>query len=158
MPKPYRFNDNFDQDSCPLHCQDPVDILEPLEIPKRDQLFAEMADLLEPVLLFMANGKRYGQGSRRKDTSAVRLWVVLYVIRPDLAKDSVETYAKRVGVHHTQVWNLIAELRRSIPRFTYGRSSRAGSVLRDKPNSLESTNESAIFARSKSTTPTPSPR
>lgn len=113
MPKPLRFNDTFDQPGpqCPETSPSPVDLLEPLPVETQAALFSQMAELLAPVLQFMAKGSKTG-------TLDMRAWIVLYVVRHDsIGGESVRQYAQRRGVAPSRIFDLVMELRKEIPRF-----------------------------------------
>jgi hypothetical protein len=114
MPKPYSFNDTFDQPDpqCPQFSPEPVDIIEPIEQDPQGLLFEQMAELLTPIFLFLSQGV----GCKHGDTMGVRAWVVTHVVRPDLTRgETVLAYTRRSGVAHACVLRLIAELRALIP-------------------------------------------
>lgn len=104
--------------TCKTQCQHPVDFMEPEQKDALANIFATMAEMLTPMFLFM--GK-----ARTRQTAGDRLWVVLYVVRPDLnGGETVAAYASRVGLRETHLWNLVAEFRAMIPNFTLGRVHR----------------------------------
>lgn len=114
MPKPYRFNDEFKNDpQWTQHSPSPIDELEPLPQETQAALFAQMAELLTPVILFLSKGNKTG-------TLDVRNWVFLYSVRPDLiGNETMEAYAKRRGVSHAAVSFMLTEFRRTVPAFRF---------------------------------------
>lgn len=77
-------------------------------------LFSQMAELLAPVLLFIADGRRGG-------TMDIRSWVVLYVVKPEaIANESMVAFAKRRGVSQVRVYELVSKFRRLIPAYGHG--------------------------------------
>lgn len=110
MPKTILFNEQK-HTSCEHYEQDPVSVLEPLPREAKDALFSEMAELLTPILLFLARGNKRG-------TLEVRNWVFLYSVRPELlGNETLEAFAKRRGVSQSSVSQILAEFRRAVPGY-----------------------------------------
>lgn len=82
-----------------------------LEKEVAEQLISKLADALTPVLQFIAKGRLGG-------TMDHRAWVWLYETRRDYVRgESIEHYAKRAGISHSRVHELVKEFRRMIPAY-----------------------------------------
>jgi len=90
---------------------------------------ARLADILRPVLLFVAKGSGLSPKNTtttKRGTLDIRAWAVLYVVRPDLiGGESMNAAAKRFGVSKIYVRDVVQDLLAGIPRFKH-RTSKVG--------------------------------
>lgn len=88
----------------------------------------EFADMLRPVLLFLAKGAGHNPKFTRGaaiGTLHMRAWVLLYAVRPDLINgETMRAAAKRFGVTPIRVGDIMREFRACVPGFDPGIEDR----------------------------------
>jgi hypothetical protein len=100
--------DRADKEASVAAWQHPGDAL---DAAVQEQLVSQLADALTPVLQFVAKGRLGG-------TMQHRAWVWLYETRRDyVSGESIDDYAKRAGISHQRVHELVKEFRSMIPAY-----------------------------------------
>ncbi len=95
-----------------------------IEADVKEELVAQLAAVLTPVFQYIAKG-------RLGNTMAARSWVVLHETRLDLiAGESIEDFAKRIGVSHTRVHELVKEFRAMVPAYRSANRKRASTCIK----------------------------
>ena len=98
-------------------------------------LMSQLADVLPPVLQYIAKGSRGG-------TMAHRAWVVLHETRLDLIEaESMGAYAAREGISARRVMELVTEFRSMVP--AYRAPNRASDSTRAKMSAAHRTHAGA---------------
>ena len=89
---------------------------------------SEFADMLRPVLLFLAKGSGLNPKATRGPKSGtlhMRAWVFLYAVRPDLIHgETMRAAAARFGVTPIRLGDIMREFRASVPHFDPGIEQR----------------------------------
>ena len=109
---------------------------------------ALLADVLRPMLLFLAKGSGLNPKATRGPkigTLHMRAWVLLYAIRPDLINgETMRAAAKRFGVTPIRIGDLMREFCVAVPHFDAGIEERRRHAM--NPNEA-SANHSKSTAR-----------
>lgn len=88
--------------------------------PVRDSAEA-LADILRPVILFLAKGSGHNAKFTRGSpigTLHMRAWVILYCVRPDLIEgETMRAAAKRFGVDNSRLRDIMRDFRACVPNY-----------------------------------------
>lgn len=99
----------------------PVDLI---EAEQKAALVGQLAEVLTPIMVYIAKGKASG-------TDRHRMWVWFYETRRDLYEgETIEEYAKRVGLSAPRIYKLIEEFREIVPAYHSAHRKRAATKAR----------------------------
>jgi hypothetical protein len=105
----------------------PGEAMDPPEIDLEMSLIMDMAARLSKVLQFVSDGR---EGS----TMEMRIWAVLYVLRPDLIKgETIAHFAARMKVSSSRIKAFVGEFRALFPGVEFRKSLRVSNREVDDP-------------------------